>query len=133
VVDTSAWARQHAEPVVERFRATLDADLLAGCPVVALELLSVARSEAEWDAYDRALRAIPQAPVTVSACAAALAATREVVVGGARRRVPAADYLIGAAAAERGFGVLHYDRDYDALSGPLGFESVWLARPGSIP
>jgi predicted nucleic acid-binding protein len=31
---------------------------------------------------------------------------------------------IAAAAAERGFGVLHHDRHFDLLSGPLGFPSV---------
>ena len=47
-------------------------------------------------------------------------------------RVPVSDYLIAAAAAERGFGVLHYDHHYDTLAGALGFESVWIAPPGTI-
>ncbi|HEV3318895.1 MAG TPA: hypothetical protein VG053_04055 [Solirubrobacteraceae bacterium] len=49
-----------------------------------------------------------------------------------KRRLPAADYLIAAAAAERGAGVLHYDRHFDTLCGVLGIESVWIAEPGSI-
>ncbi len=43
---------------------------------------------------------------------------------GARRRIPAVDYLIAAAAAERGFGVLHADRHFERLASVLGFESV---------
>jgi hypothetical protein len=39
VVDTSAWARQHHPTVAPHFRDTAQAGLLAGCPVVALELL----------------------------------------------------------------------------------------------
>jgi predicted nucleic acid-binding protein len=42
--------------------------------------------------------------------------------------LPAADYLIAAAATERGFGVLHFDRHYDTLSSLLGFPSVRLDR-----
>jgi predicted nucleic acid-binding protein len=42
------------------------------------------------------------------------------------------DYLIAAAAQETGAAVLHYDRDYDTLAEIMGFESVWLAPPGSL-
>jgi len=45
---------------------------------------------------------------------------------------PAADYLIAAAAAQRGAAVLHYDRHFDTLCSVLGIESVWIAPPGSI-
>lgn len=48
------------------------------------------------------------------------------------RRLPAADYPIAAAAAERGAGVLHYDRHFDVLCRALGIESVWVTEPGSL-
>jgi predicted nucleic acid-binding protein len=131
VVDTSAWARQHHPAVEEHFRDTAEADLLAGCPVVALELLATARDAAEHERLAERLCALRQAPVTQSACAAALTASAE-LAGANHPRVPVADYLIAAAAAERGFGVLHYDHHYDALAGPLGFDSVWVAPAGSI-
>jgi len=57
--------------------------------------------------------------------AAALGASRELR---GRRRLPAADFLIAAAAAERGFGVLHIDGRYDTLSSVLAFTSVRLDR-----
>jgi len=63
--------------------------------------------------------------VTTAACNAALAASRELR---GSRRLPAADYLIAAAATERGFGVLHEDRHFDTLAGVLGFPSVRLGR-----
>jgi hypothetical protein len=44
------------------------------------------------------------------------------------RGLPAAGYLIAAAAAERGFGVLHLDAHYDTLASVLGFASVRLDR-----
>jgi hypothetical protein len=49
------------------------------------------------------------------------------------QRIPVVDYLIAAAAQETGAAVLHYDRDYDTLAEIMGFESVWLAPPGSLP
>ena len=63
--------------------------------------------------------------MTASACRAALAASRDLH---GSRRLPAADYLIAAAAAERGFGVLHEDRHFDTLATVLGFPSVRLSR-----
>ena len=67
---------------------------------------------------------LPQAPVTTSTCGAALTASHELR---ASRRLPAADHLI-AAAAERGFGVLHDDRHFDTLAGVPGFPSVRLTH-----
>ena len=125
VVDTSAWVRQRDPDFVGRWKATLTAGLVAVCPVAALEILAGARDEASFALLDRALAALPQAPVTASACAAALDASREL---GGSRRLPAADYLIAAAAAERGFGVLHLDGHYDRLASVMDFASVRLDR-----
>ncbi len=99
--------------------------LLAACPVAALEILSTARDEHEFEVLDSAFAALPQAPVTASVCAAALGAARELR---GSRRLPAADYLIAAAAAERGFGVLHLDAHFDTLATVLDFASVRLDR-----
>lgn len=122
VFDTSAFSRQGDDAVRDRWLATFDAGLLAVCPVVALELLTVARDEDEFARLDSALAAPRlRAPVTEAVGAAALGAAREL---GGSRRIPAADYLIAAAAAERGFGVLHDDRHFDSLAEVLRFESV---------
>lgn len=125
VVDTSAWVRQRDPGVVDRWKATLRAGLVAACPVATLEILASARDEESFAVLDRALGTLPQAPVTASVCAAALSASREL---GGSRRLPAADYLIAAAAAERGFGVLHLDGHYDTLAAVIGFPSVRLDR-----
>ncbi|MFI5005426.1 MAG: PIN domain-containing protein [Solirubrobacterales bacterium] len=129
VFDTSAWNRRTDHAVLPRWAATRDAGLLSVCPVVALELLAAARDEDAFRDLDRALQALTQAPVTRSACDAAIGASRDLR---GERRVPAADYLIAAAAAGRSAGVLHYDHHFDSLCRVLGIESVWVARPGSI-
>jgi predicted nucleic acid-binding protein len=123
VVDSSAWARAGDAALRPRWEATVRAGLLASCPVVALEMLATARDEDEFNTRAADFDALPQAPVTTSVCRAALGAARELR---GSRRLPAADYLIAAAAAERSFGVLHYDRHFDVLAGVLSFPSVWL-------
>ncbi len=129
VFDTSAWNRQGDPAVLPRWLATEGADLLVACPVVVLELLAAARNEERFASLDRTLAALPAAPITRSAGDAALGASRDLR---GERRIPAADYLIATAAAERGAGVLHYDSHFDALCRVLGIESVWVAEPGSI-
>jgi predicted nucleic acid-binding protein len=124
IIDTSAWARQREPQVAARWAEAVEAGSLASCPVAALEILATARNEPEFDVLDRSLAALPQAPVTETVCRAALAASRQLQ---ARGRLPAADYLIAAAAAERGFGVLHEDRHFDLLATVLSFESVRLS------
>jgi len=129
VFDTSAWNRQHDPAVLARWLATAESNLLVLCPVVALELLSTAPDQEAFADLDRTLTALPAAPVTRNAGTAAIGASRELR---GERRLPAADYLIAAAAAELGYGVLHYDRHFDPLCRALGIESVWIAEPGSI-
>jgi predicted nucleic acid-binding protein len=129
VFDTSAWNRRTNPAILPCWAATRDAGLLAVCPVVALELLAAARDEQAFRDLDRALLALAQAPVSRSAGAAALAASRDLR---GERRIPAADYLIAAAAAGRCAGVLHYDHHFDPLCRVLGIESVWIAEPGTI-
>jgi predicted nucleic acid-binding protein len=126
VVDSSAWLRQRDPEIRGRWEATARARLFVSCPVVALEVLSGARDEPEHTRLAAAFDALPQAPVTASACRAALVASRELR---GSRRLPAADYLIAAAAAERGFGVLHEDRHFETLATVLGFVSVRLTHP----
>jgi predicted nucleic acid-binding protein len=77
VFDTSAWDRQGDPSVASRWQATLAAELLAVCPVVALERLAAARNEDACRGLDRTLSALSQAPVTRPACERALGASRE--------------------------------------------------------
>lgn len=123
VIDPSAWSRQSHPHVRDRWKATAKADLLASCPMANLEILGNARNEREFMAADFILAALPQVPVTASVCRTALAAMHELK---GSRRLPAPDYLIAAAAAERGFGVVHADRHFDLLATVLPFESVRL-------
>lgn len=123
VIDTSAWMRQGQAAAAACWDAANEQDLLVSCPVAALEIFRTARNEDEFEMLERHFASLPQAPVTASVCQAALSASCEL---GARRRLPATDFLLAAAAAERGFGVLHADSHFDLLATVLEFESVRL-------
>ena len=134
VADTSAWARASEAEVSPNWRAAAATSEIVGCPIVTLELLYDARDSEQVEAVASALAGLRQAPVTRSVTDAAITAVRELAARGSagvhRVRVP--DALVAAAAAERGFGVLHYDQHFDRLATVLGFTSQWVAPAGSI-
>jgi hypothetical protein len=134
IADTSAWARAAHPAVAENWKAAAAAGELVGCPVVTLELLFDAQDRERVEAVAAALAGLRQAPITRAVTDAAISAVRELAALGAagahRVRVP--DALFAAAAAERGFSVLHYDHHFDRLATVLGFRSQWIAASGSI-
>ncbi len=133
VADTSAWARASHPEASSNWKAAASAGDLVGCPVVTLELLYDAPDRDRVEAVAAALAGLRQAPITRSVTDAAIGAVRALAdrgsAGSHRVRVP--DALIAAAAAERGFGVLHYDRHFDRLASVLNFTSQWVAAEGS--
>lgn len=135
VADTSAWARANTPAVAEAWSAAARAGELVACPIVTLELLFDARDRTQVERVAAALGGLQQAPVVSSVTDAAIVAVCELAARGSAgsHRVRVADALVGAAAAERGFGVLHYDHHFDRLATVLGFVSQWIAPPGSLP
>ncbi len=135
VVDTSAWARAALPPIAGQWKQAARAGELVGCPVVTLELLYDALDREHVERVAGALAGLKQAPITRTVTDTAISAVRELAARGSagahRVRVP--DALIAAAAAERGFAVLHYDHHYDRLAEVLGFHSQWVAPAGAIP
>jgi predicted nucleic acid-binding protein len=134
VADTSAWARASTPDVAPLWEAAARAGDLVGCPVVTLELLFDARDGVHVERVAATLGSLRDAPVTRAVTNAAIAGIRELAEQGSAgfHRVRLADALIAAAAAERGFGVLHYDHHFDRLATVLGFESQWVRPPGSL-
>jgi predicted nucleic acid-binding protein len=135
VADTSAWARADLPPVAESWKQAAAADEIVGCPVVTLELLYDAADSSRVEQVAAVLAGLRQAPLTQSVSLSAIWAIRELATRGSagwhRVRVP--DALVAAAAAERGFGVLHYDGHFDRLATVLRFASQWVAPQGSLP
>ncbi len=134
VADTSAWARAGVKEVAPQWREVVNAGELVACPPVTMEMIYDAPDRDAVERVAVAMAAFRQASISRSVTDAATWAMRELAQRGAagahRVRVP--DALIAAAAAERGFGVLHYDRHFDTLATVLAFTSQWVAPAGSI-
>lgn len=135
VADTSAWARASHEAVAPQWETAAIAGQLIACPVITLELLHDAPDRQQAEAVAAAISELQQAPITRSATDAAIRAIQDLAADGSAgaHRVPVPDALIAAAAAERGFAVLHYDHHLDRLAKALSFHSQWVAQPGAMP
>lgn len=134
LADSSAWAHAHHGHVRDEWSAALRVGQIATGPIVKLELLYSARDGAHFDQLRADLAQLRDVPVTRSVANAALAAFRDLAHAGPlyHRSVSLPDLLIAASAQDAALGVLHYDEDFDALAGVLGFESRWIAPRGSL-
>jgi predicted nucleic acid-binding protein len=135
VADTSAWARAGAEEVAAQWREMVKVGELIACAPVTMEMIFDAPDRDAVERVAVAMAGFRQAPISRSVTDAATWAMRELAqrgAAGAHHRVRVPDALIAAAAAERGFGVLHYDRHFDTLATVLTFTSQWVAPAGSI-
>jgi len=134
IADTSAWARASHPEVAPKWKAAADAAEIIGCPVITLELLFDAPDREHVEAVATVIAGLRQAPINGSVTNAAIRAVQDLAANGSagahRVRVP--DALVAAAAAERGFAVLHYDHHFDKLATVLHFRSQWIAPPGSM-
>lgn len=139
LLDHSVWARLLDGRLGGAHRKNFDAALVAGelwtCPPTLLEMLYSARDEHDFAAVAEELDALPHAPLTATAAAAAVAAQAELAAApGVSHRVKPVDLLIAAIAHSEGLGVLHHDRDYDTIARhtSLAFGSVWAGERGSL-
>jgi predicted nucleic acid-binding protein len=137
LLDNSAWARLSSSRL-DRARAETVATWmqelqLVTCLPFLLEAGYSARSGADHVAMMADLALLPRVEVDREVERTAMAAQRELAESGHHRLAPA-DLVIAACAHIAGFGVLHYDGDYDSLTEytSLVFESEWLAPPGEL-
>jgi predicted nucleic acid-binding protein len=137
LLDNSVWARATDGRLAGSSRKAFEAALAAGelwtCPPSLLEMRYSARDE--FAEIARELDALPAAPLTREAAAAAVTAQAELAAAvGVSHRVKPVDLLIAAVAATEGLGVLHYDHDYDTIADhtSLAYPSVWVAPRASI-
>jgi predicted nucleic acid-binding protein len=125
VADTSAWARAGEKEVAPNWRTMVRAGDLVTCAPVTMEMIFDAPNRDAVERVALAMAGFRQAPITRSVTDAAIWSMRQLAQRGAagahRVRVP--DALVAAAAAERGFGVLHYDRHFDTPATVLAFSS----------
>jgi len=134
MADTSVWARKRHDGINQWFQRALLDDAVAICDMVTLELLYSARNTTEFDRLHEELSALHQCPIGPTEWRRALevyqALSRQ---GGAHQRsVKHPDLLIAAAAESAGIPVVHYDEDFDRISGVTGQATRWVAPRGTL-
>ena len=133
-VDTSAWHRATDSRVAAVWRRHLEADELAICDQVRLEILFSAQSAKDYDALAHELSGLPTIATDASVIERALEVQQLLAhVGGLHHRsVKIADLIIAAAAEAAQATVLHYDSDYDRIAELTSQPVQWIAPPGSL-
>jgi predicted nucleic acid-binding protein len=112
----------------------LRAGQLCVSPAIRLEILLQAQGGADFEELAERLSVMRTTQLTDATARAAEDAMRTLAHRShGAHRIPIVDYLVAATAQESGAAVLHYDHDYDTLAEVMGFESIWLAPPGSMP
>ena len=134
LADTSVWARKSHPFLRDWFASAIEAGEIAGCDMVALELLHSARNPPEFALVEEGLRGLPW----VEPDAADWLRAREVyrVLGGRpgmmQRSVKHPDLLIAAAAERAGLTLVHCDADYETIAEITGQPVRWAMPRGSL-
>jgi predicted nucleic acid-binding protein len=110
----------------------LEANDVAICTPVRLELLYSARRRRDFVALRDDLARLPE--LRLDTHAAALAERTQVALGetSQHRGPKPIDLLIAAIAESAGAVVLHYDHHFDAVARVTGQPTEWLAPPGTL-
>jgi predicted nucleic acid-binding protein len=133
VADTSAWWRALALPseLGSMLQQAVRDDRLWITPIVRMEILYSTRTSAEHLALEAELDALRILRNDRAVANTAMSALSELAArSDGYHRIPPADALIAAAAAEHGgIAVLHRDAHFDRLATVLHFQSVALPGP----
>jgi predicted nucleic acid-binding protein len=118
--------------VADLWEELVDADELALCLPVRLELLYSARGKDDYASLARDLNGFPTLPIAArvepaaARCQAALAARSQ------HRSATPIDVLVAAVAEAHGATLLHYDRHFDAIARVTGQPMEWIAPRGTL-
>jgi predicted nucleic acid-binding protein len=127
IVDTSAWIeyfRDGTPSVVQKVEHHLDHELVGIGDLIYCEIMQGISSARERRTVSELLLSLPQYEMVGFPMAARSAAnysmlrTRGITV---RKTI---DVLIGTFCAERRFGIIHHDRDFDRMAKHIGLQIV---------
>lgn len=131
LIDTSALTRLGTDRVRAVIEPLTEAGEVARAGISDLEIGFSARNAREWDRLQKALNVF----VLVETTDAHLRRARQVqrlLAKSSQRGHKVPDLLVAAAAEEVGLTVLHYDADFDHISGVTGQPCEWVVPSGSI-
>ena len=131
LVDTSVLTRLGRPSIREVVEPMALAGQLARPGICDLEIGYGARNADEWDRLVGALEAFDSVETTAAHVARALQVQRLLAVRSQRgRKLP--DLLVAAAAEALNLTVLHYDADFEHISGATGQAHQWVVPAGSV-
>lgn len=132
LADTSALARIRHPAVHTELDRLGRLGLLATCVTVDLEVLYSARSPAEYDTIARRREiGFTELPLHADIARRARSVQAELARRSQHRSAGVVDLLTAAVAEHYVAIVLHYDRDFDHISGVTGQQTRWIVPPGS--
>lgn len=131
LVDTSVLTRLSQTAVRAALEPLTAGGRVARAGISDLEVGFSARNLGEWTRLAEALAAFPLIETEAAHLRRARQVQRQLASRGLRgRKIP--DLLIAAAAEESGLAVLHYDADFDLITGVTGQPCEWVVPAGSI-
>lgn len=130
LADTTAWHRSGR--VADRWESLLEADELALCTPVRLELLVSARGRADYRALAADLAQVRHFRVDARSEDAAARSQAALAEWSQHRGPTPIDLLIAAVAEVNNAVLLHYDRHFDAIARVTGQPMEWLSRRGRL-
>lgn len=130
--DTSALTRRSVTEVAKRLDPLLEAGLVARCTVTDLEAGFSSTSPRGHVGMREARGAWPFVPMSQDVLDRAVAVQDRLAERSQQRGAKIADLLIAAAAEAAGLVVLHYDHDFDLISGITGQPAEWVVPAGSV-
>lgn len=137
LLDNSAFVRLASPALTKRWlheiADALEQRRLGVCLPFLVEAGYSARSAADHDELLDELMTLPMVHIDTVVEQRTIEAQRQLARAG-KHRLPLVELIVAALADRHGVGVLHYDREFDILAAKtdLHFDSVWLARRGSL-
>lgn len=132
LVDTSARVIAAREPAAAKVLTALaDANQVAWCDPLALELLYSARNTQEFASIRNALSGLPKLEMSEEITARAVEVMAMLMPRGWHRQ-GTVDLLVAATAEAHGAAVLHYDSDYDRIAEVTGQLARWIVPRGTV-
>jgi predicted nucleic acid-binding protein len=132
LADTSAFTRLPQPKVASAFAQLAAEGKVALCAPVAFELGYAARNPGDYrDLMDRLL-GFAWVPVTDGAHRRALDIQAALALKSQHRAMSLVDALVAAIAEAHDLVVLHYDADFELISGITGQPHEWIVSRGSV-
>lgn len=100
--------------------------------LIVMELIRITPNRAGAESLEARLAAFATIPMGSGLWSRAREVQILLSAGGVHRRVPPADLLIAAAAEAAAVEIVHYDRDYERISGVSGQPHRWFVADGSL-